>query len=70
MAQRSPGEVRDAILGHLRKAGTATVNDIHAAVEKKLGGTVAQSSVRSYLGLNADKTFERVGRGKYRLRGK
>ena len=70
MARRSPGEVRDAIIAFLRQKGTASVREIHEAVEKRLGGTVAASSVRSYLGLNKDGQFERVGHGRYRLRGK
>ncbi len=65
---RRPGEVRDAIIAYLRTAGTATTADIHSAVEKKLGGTVARSSVRSYLRLNDGTKFRREGRGRYRLR--
>lgn len=69
MARRKPGEVRDAILGYLRTQKDASrVADIHSAVEKRLGGEVARSSVRSYLGLNEGAAFERVGRGRYRLR--
>lgn len=65
---RRPGEVRDAIVAYLRshKEG-ATTAEIHQGVEKRLGA-VSPSSVRSYLGLNADTLFERVGRGRYRLR--
>lgn len=68
---RRPGEVRDAIIGYLRThKGSAKVSEIQAAVEKKLGGDVPRSSVRSYLRLNAGsgKTFESTGRGQYRLR--
>jgi hypothetical protein len=72
MARRSPGEVRDAILGQLRgKRAGATIEEIHAAVEAKLGGAVARSSVRSYLNLNtgsSNSAFERIARGRYRLR--
>lgn len=69
MARRKPGEVRDAIIGYLRaRKDPASVGDIHAAVEKRLGGEVARSSVRSYLGLNEGSEFERVARGRYRLR--
>ncbi|HZO61389.1 MAG TPA: hypothetical protein VFB35_00250 [Gaiellaceae bacterium] len=65
---RKPGEVRDAIVGYLRSAGgEARVADIHKGVEKRLGGAVARSSVRSYLNLNEGTTFKRVGRGRYRL---
>ena len=68
---RRPGEVRDAIVGYLRThKGAAKVSDIHAAVEKKLGGEVPRSSVRSYLRLNSGRgrMFENTGRGEYRLR--
>lgn len=69
MARRSPGQVRDAIVGHLRgRSQGATTKEIQAAVERKLGGEVAQSSVRSYLNLNTDSLFERISRGRYRLR--
>lgn len=69
MAKRRPGEVRDAILGYLRsnRRRPATVAEIQAAVQKALGSSVAASSVRSYLALNEGQTFERVGRGRYRL---
>lgn len=65
---RKPGEVRDAIIAYLGSAGgKATVEQIHSAVERRLGGSVARSSVRSYLRLNEGKTFVRTGRGEYRL---
>ena len=39
------------------------MDDIHAAVEKKVGAPVARSSVRSYLNLNVTNgVFERVQR--------
>lgn len=47
----------------------ATVQEIHAAVEKRLG-EVAASSVRSYLQLGTDSSpqlFTRVSRGRYKL---
>lgn len=69
---RRPGEVRDAIVRYLKRRGSvASIGEIHAAVEKALGGTVPASSVRSYLGLNSateGALFERVARGSYRLR--
>jgi hypothetical protein len=47
-----------------------SVREIHDEVTKRLGGAVAGSSVRSYLGANAGKLkgkekFRRVGHGKY-----
>lgn len=67
MARRRPGEVRDAIVSVLgQRKGEASVADIHSGVEKKLGGDVAKSSVRSHLRLSS--TFEQVRRGVYKLR--
>lgn len=64
-----PGVVRDAIVGHLRTVNdAATVTEIYEAVSKRLGD-VPPSSVRSYLNLNEPRLFERVARGRYRLRG-
>jgi predicted transcriptional regulator of viral defense system len=66
--RRQPGEVRDAIVAALRQRhGTATVEEIVQDVEARLGGPVARSSVRSYL--QNEGRFERLERGRYRLRG-
>lgn len=46
------------------------MREIHAAVQKHLGGSVAASSVRSYLQLGSDSSprlFTRVSRGQYKL---
>lgn len=68
--RRAPGEVRDAIVAALRgRQKGATVQEIHVAVEKRLG-KVAASSVRSYLQLGTDSSpqlFSRVSRGRYKL---
>jgi site-specific DNA-methyltransferase (adenine-specific) len=68
--RRAPGEVRDAIVAALRRRQKdASVGEIHAAVEKRLG-KVATSSVRSYLQLGTDSSprlFTRVSRGRYKL---
>lgn len=64
---RAPGSVRDSILHYLSNAGTASVAEIQAAVASHIGD-VSPSSVRSYLNLNTPETFERVGRGQYRVR--
>jgi DNA modification methylase len=67
---RAPGSIRDAILAYLTDiGGEASLADIRAAVSKKLG-EVSSSSVRSYLNLNVPETFERTGRGRYRLKKK
>jgi len=68
---RAPGTIRDAILAYLAEAaaGEASVAEIAAAVAQKLG-KVPASSIRSYLNLNVPEHFERVGRGRYRLKKK
>jgi site-specific DNA-methyltransferase (adenine-specific) len=68
---RAPGTIRDAILSFLSDAPgqEASVKDIKAAVAKNLG-EVSASSIRSYLNLNVPETFERIGRGRYRLKKK
>jgi DNA modification methylase len=63
---RAPGSVRDSIVNYLANAGTASIGEIQAAVSMHLG-TVAPSSVRSYLNLNTPGLFERNGRGSYQL---
>ena len=63
------GSVRDAIVAFLSTTEKASLQEIHRAVEKRLG-TVATSSVRSYLRLNVPDLFQRVGKGNYRLVGR
>jgi site-specific DNA-methyltransferase (adenine-specific) len=64
----APGNVRDAIVGYLAARGSeATTKEIHDALVRNLG-SVASSSVRSYLNLNTPEIFERTGRGRYRLK--
>jgi len=70
MPRRPSGEVRDAITRYLkaRRGAPATIADIIAAVSTELG-SVAPSSVRSYLQLGErGNRFERTGKGEYRLR--
>ena len=65
-----PGEVRDGIERTLGAAAVPmSVRQIHASVEARLGKSVPESSVRSYLNLNSgpDGQFERVRRGVYKL---
>ncbi|MDI3304193.1 MAG: site-specific DNA-methyltransferase, partial [Burkholderia multivorans] len=63
----APGVIRDSIIEYLAMVGgDASTDEIVAAVGRTLGA-VPTSSVRSYLSLNTPKTFERVGRGRYRL---
>ena len=71
VVRRRPGEVRDAIEEVLAlAAGPMRVSDIHERVEARLGGTVAASSIRSYLRLNAhpDGRLAKVRHGVYTLR--
>ena len=66
--RRLPGEVRDAILDHLRQVdGDAPVSQIGAAVRKRLGDDIPASSVRSYLRLNTPSLLVRTRRGHYAL---
>jgi site-specific DNA-methyltransferase (adenine-specific) len=64
--KRSPGAVRDAILGALGEAEGLTVAEIREHVESLLGATPA-SSIRSYLRLNTPDVFRRLDRGRYAL---
>lgn len=67
MAQ-PPGTIRDAILGCFFAAERdLSVVEITEAVAKRIG-RVSPSSIRSYLNLNVANTFERTGRGRYRLK--
>jgi DNA modification methylase len=64
----APGVIRDSIVDYLSKIGSdASTDEIIAAVKHRIGD-VPSSSVRSYLSLNTPKTFERSGRGRYRLK--
>ncbi|MBM7507111.1 site-specific DNA-methyltransferase (adenine-specific) [Nocardioides salarius] len=68
VARRKPGSVRDAILEEFKaKKGAMSMGEIAEGVETRLGESVARSSIRSYLNLNTPGTFERTGRGTYRL---
>lgn len=64
----APGVIRDAIVDYLMKVGSdASTDEIASAVKHRIGD-VPSSSVRSYLSLNTPKIFERIGRGRYRLK--
>lgn len=71
--RRSPGAVRDEIVGYLRKQEPkdASVAEIVSAVSSSLGSMVPSSSVRSYLNLNAQPkgsgAFIRTRSGRYKL---
>lgn len=63
----APGVIRDSIIEYLTMVGgDASTDEILSAVTRTVG-VVPTSSVRSYLSLNTPHTFERVGRGRYRL---
>lgn len=65
----APGKIRDAIVGYMEAVdGAVSLQQINEAITVQLG-PVSASSVRSYLGLNVGKVFERTARGRYRLVG-
>lgn len=65
---KAPGSIRDSICGYLQTiGGEASIEEISRAVMAQMGAT-SPSSVRSYLNNNVGKSFERTGRGRYRLR--
>lgn len=68
-SRRQPGEIRDAILHHLEKNGESSVTQIRQGVAERLKGELSESSVRSYLRLNAGQQLERSAPGVYRLKG-
>lgn len=64
---KAPGSIRDSIHGYLQTiGGEASLDEISRAVTAQMG-TTSPSSVRSYLNINVGKTFERTGRGRYKL---
>lgn len=65
---KAPGSIRDSIHGYLQTiGGEASIEEISRAVVAQMGAT-SPSSVRSYLNNNVGKSFERTGRGRYRLK--
>jgi DNA modification methylase len=65
---KAPGSIRDSIYGYLQTiGGEASIEEISRAVVAQMGAT-SPSSVRSYLNNNVGKSFERTGRGRYRLK--
>lgn len=62
--RRPPGEIRDAIVAFLRaRNGDASVAEVFTAVQKRVRGDVARSSVRSYLQIGTG--IERTEKGRY-----
>lgn len=66
MRRRSPGDIRDAVIGYLETVEEASPSEIHQAIAARLG-EVSASSVRSYLNLNEPRLFRRLSRGRYGL---
>lgn len=72
MVKHPPGKVRDAVDEflwelHLQDPeATASPRQIGAAIEIKLGMTVARSSVQTHLKLHLGRTVEKAGRAAYR----
>lgn len=66
--RRQPGEIRDAIYKVLGSTRELTTTEIVQGVRAYLGDEHApESSVRSYLALNATSQFKRTSRGRYRV---
>ncbi len=66
--RRPPGQIRDAIIDFLgSKPQGASVPEVYQALQRKLG-SVAPSSIRSYLQINTPAVFVREARGQYRLK--
>jgi DNA modification methylase len=62
-----PGVIRDSIVSYMEAlSGEASLGQIRNAVLTRVG-QVSDSSIRSYLGLNVGRVFERTSRGRYRL---
>jgi hypothetical protein len=70
--RRRPGAVPKAVLRVLASMPEGLgIRDIHVGAEALLGESVPRSTVKSWLAENArseDGVYERVGRGRYRLR--
>jgi site-specific DNA-methyltransferase (adenine-specific) len=65
---KAPGSIRDSIYSYLQTIEReASIEEISRAVVAQMGAT-SPSSVRSYLNNNVGKSFERTGRGRYRLK--
>lgn len=65
----APGVIRDSIVDYLKQVGGDASTDAISLAVKHRVGDVPPSSIRSYLSLNTPTTFERTGRGRYRLKG-
>jgi DNA modification methylase len=66
--QQRPGQVRDAVLAYLQDLDVAaSIAEIQTAVNDRLG-CVSPSSVRSCLNHHTDTLFERIARGRYKVR--
>lgn len=64
--RRQPGQVRDAVIATMRAhPDGVAMRAILADVRRRVGGDVADSSVRSYLRLNTPGIFRRLDRGRY-----
>ena len=65
--RNAPGQVRDAILQVLTHTSEGLSPKQIAQRVSKINGPTPESSIRSYLRLNAPNTFVREGRGVYRI---
>lgn len=69
MTRFQPGQVRDALLALLAEKGAegATLRYLEDQFIMNFGAPAPSSSIRSYLIDHTPETFERIGRGHYRL---
>jgi hypothetical protein len=70
--RRRPADLAEVIEAVLASGGVLRVGEIHAGVEAVTGERVPVSSVKNWLARSArdvSSVAERVGRGRYRLRG-
>jgi hypothetical protein len=65
-ATRRRGDITNVIIEYLASVGEASLSDISAEVQRRVG-TVQPSSIRSQLNANTPGRYERVSRGHYRL---
>lgn len=65
--RNAPGQVRDAILQVLTHTSEGLSPKQIAQRVSRINGPTPESSIRSYLRLNAPSTFVREGRGVYRI---
>lgn len=64
--KRPRGETRQIVTEYLATVPDASISQITAEVERRVG-PIPPSSIRSHLNANTPGLYERVGLGRYRL---